>query len=651
MLGGARGTNEDAYAWARARRRPRHRRTATPSSATACRPSCSTCPGRRSTRPPRRPTVVLLGPDLKEELPVLYLRLRHAAEQRTVQDRRARPGGHRAHAATRGAASASRPAAPAAVAAALADHEVADQLARRPGRHRRRAGQPRRVRRTPRRPALRAVLDACPGATVLPALRRGNVVGALQLGLRPAGDGLDAAGILAAAADGAIDLLVLLGADPIADCPGRRPRPPGPRRRPPGHRRRHVPHRLVGAADVVLAAAAFGEKAGTTTNLEGRVTDGRPEGHGRRHGAAGLDDRRRAGRAARPRRRRRRRCRRSTRSPTPSPPPCRRTPARPAPRCAATRDGVLAVPAADAGGVPGADGAPRPTAISYDYRLVVDPQAVRPGRRRRRTSPSLAAARRRRRRPRQPARPRPARRRRRAAEVRIVGAAGAVVLPARRRRRRAARLAAGAVQRRRRRRSPSIVDAAAAGHRRPGRAAELMLSPSTRCSIGGLRWTPLAHRRCSRCSSSSSSASSARCSWSGSSARSSPACRTASGPNKAGPFGLLQTLADGMKLIFKEDFLPDRADRFVYRLAPFLAFVPAFLVWSVIPLGGDFSDGNDGIVTWFGHDDPGAARRPADRHPARARAVVDRRLRHHARRLVERLEVPAARRRCGRRRR
>jgi len=73
------------------------------------------------------------------------------------------------------------------------------------------------------------------------------------------------------------------------------------------------------------------------------------------------------------------------------------------------------------------------------------------------------------------------------------------------------------------------------------------------------------------------------------------------GPNKAGPFGLLQTLADGMKLIFKEDFMPDRADRWVYRLAPFLAFVPAFLVWSVIPLGGDYSDGKDGIVVWFGH--------------------------------------------------
>lgn len=72
------------------------------------------------------------------------------------------------------------------------------------------------------------------------------------------------------------------------------------------------------------------------------------------------------------------------------------------------------------------------------------------------------------------------------------------------------------------------------------------------------------------------------------------------GPNKAGPFGILQTLADGMKLFFKEDLLPDRADRIVFRLAPFLAFVPAFLIWSVLPLGGDFSDGQDGTVVWFG---------------------------------------------------
>ena len=72
------------------------------------------------------------------------------------------------------------------------------------------------------------------------------------------------------------------------------------------------------------------------------------------------------------------------------------------------------------------------------------------------------------------------------------------------------------------------------------------------------------------------------------------------GPNKAGPFGLLQTLADGIKLFFKEDLLPRHSDRFVFALAPFLAFVPAFLSFAIIPLGGDFRDGNDGIVTWFG---------------------------------------------------
>jgi NADH-quinone oxidoreductase subunit H len=73
------------------------------------------------------------------------------------------------------------------------------------------------------------------------------------------------------------------------------------------------------------------------------------------------------------------------------------------------------------------------------------------------------------------------------------------------------------------------------------------------------------------------------------------------GPDKAGPKGLLQTLADGIKLFFKEDLIPDRSDRFVFKLAPYLAFVPAFLVWSVIPLGGDFSNGKDGTVIILGH--------------------------------------------------
>ncbi len=74
------------------------------------------------------------------------------------------------------------------------------------------------------------------------------------------------------------------------------------------------------------------------------------------------------------------------------------------------------------------------------------------------------------------------------------------------------------------------------------------------------------------------------------------------GPNRAGPFGLLQTLADGIKLFFKEELSPAKSDPFVYRLAPYLALVPAFLVFTVIPIGGNFSGESDGVVTIAGHD-------------------------------------------------
>jgi NADH-quinone oxidoreductase subunit H len=74
------------------------------------------------------------------------------------------------------------------------------------------------------------------------------------------------------------------------------------------------------------------------------------------------------------------------------------------------------------------------------------------------------------------------------------------------------------------------------------------------------------------------------------------------GPALAGLFGILQTLADGVKFFFKEDLLPERAERRVFILAPFLSFVPAFLLFAVVPMGGDFNDGNAGVVTMFGHD-------------------------------------------------
>ncbi|MEY2474519.1 MAG: NADH-quinone oxidoreductase subunit [Actinomycetota bacterium] len=62
------------------------------------------------------------------------------------------------------------------------------------------------------------------------------------------------------------------------------------------------------------------------------------------------------------------------------------------------------------------------------------------------------------------------------------------------------------------------------------------------------------------------------------------------GPARAGGrFGILQSLADGIKLFFKEDLLPDRADKHVFRLAPYLSAVPAFLSFAIVPVGGSIT--------------------------------------------------------------
>src|SRR5205085_10986181 len=61
------------------------------------------------------------------------------------------------------------------------------------------------------------------------------------------------------------------------------------------------------------------------------------------------------------------------------------------------------------------------------------------------------------------------------------------------------------------------------------------------------------------------------------------------GPNRVGPNGWLQSLADGLKLAFKEDIRPVLADKWVFFLAPVISCIPAFLAFSVIPLAGKVS--------------------------------------------------------------
>ena len=270
ILGGARGTNEDAFMWAQLADaagitlRDAQLDDGLPASIFGYAQATidSAC---------KAATVILLAPDLKEELPVLHIRLRDAAEKKKIRiiEVSARETGLTKHAWR--SVRAESGTAVNAVQQLFADATVAAQLSSGPvvvvaGR----ANLAEAAEHT--MAAVDAVLAGAPSATVLPALRRGNVRGALSLGLAPQ-NGKDAAAILEASANGQVECLILLGADPMNDVADA-----------DLARRGIAGAKFVVAidtfltqsaahADIVLPAAAYGEKDGTTMNLEGRVTN------------------------------------------------------------------------------------------------------------------------------------------------------------------------------------------------------------------------------------------------------------------------------------------------------------------------------------------------------------------------------------------
>lgn len=72
------------------------------------------------------------------------------------------------------------------------------------------------------------------------------------------------------------------------------------------------------------------------------------------------------------------------------------------------------------------------------------------------------------------------------------------------------------------------------------------------------------------------------------------------GPNRVGPAGLLQPFADVLKLVLKEDIIPDRAIRSIHTLAPFLALFVAFTSFAVIPIGPDITIADEAMRQLFG---------------------------------------------------
>ena len=271
VLGGARGSNEDAYAWARLAHDVIGTPHVYPQMGDGAQINLLGFDRATIDEAANASTIILMAPDLKEELPVLYLRLRDAAQKRRSRiiefvQKRSGLSLHAWKTIEYHAGGITD-----AVAACSADPDIVRQLATGDvvvvaGRANL-AEHPLEVGN-----GVVAALQLVPDAKVLPALRRGNIVGAIEMGLVPGEGGMSVLGIAKAAASGNVECLVLLGCDPLADFPDT----DLARRMMAGAPRIIAIDTFLtksnASADVVLAAAAYGEKRGTTTNIEGRIS-------------------------------------------------------------------------------------------------------------------------------------------------------------------------------------------------------------------------------------------------------------------------------------------------------------------------------------------------------------------------------------------
>ncbi len=305
FIGGARGTNEDAYAWSRLAKGVLGTDNVDAQLGDGLpaelilgveRASIAECDSAAA--------IVLLAPDLKEALPVLHLRLRRAALDLRVPliDFSCAPHGlssevTHALAAAPGEQGARAEQLVAAVNGASSDGVIAAAAATmkaRAGTIVVVLGRANLAERSDATVQAVAALAQLPNVKFLSALRRGNVHGALEAGLAPGilpgrvtieyrdavaakwsaipeAPGLDTEAMLRAALEGKIKALVLIGADPIADFPDRALAEAAVRAVPTVIAIDGFHNESTQRAKVVLPATMFGEKSGTITNLEGRI--------------------------------------------------------------------------------------------------------------------------------------------------------------------------------------------------------------------------------------------------------------------------------------------------------------------------------------------------------------------------------------------